>query len=262
MAVAYTKDSAYAQEARKWEATHTEYGAPGRPLVFQEYPKRLYKALTMQGAFESIEVTDENEERNYQSRGFRAGQDHAIEALEAQQTEVAMVAANRAYHERSMSESARAEAQAYDNATLTTSRPFPRPRSGASRARNRRRPLMAFDPLMPEPQEYPKTIYVPVEPASVKAAPPVKVDEPTMAITVHSPEEEARALKGEPLEQADDSKVSEPTTQERQAYEKVVAYERQNLSPSQQARAENGAKAPARKAKAAKPSKAAKKSKR
>lgn len=119
---------------------------------------------------------------------------------------------------------------------------------------------MAFDPLQPEPQEYPKTIYVPVDPQPVKAAPPVKVDEPTMAIVVNSPEEEARALKGEPLQQADDSKVSEPTTQERQAYEKVVAYERQNLSPSQKARAEKAT--PARKAakkvtkKAAKPSKA------
>ncbi|MDQ3170231.1 MAG: hypothetical protein M3Q55_08855 [Acidobacteriota bacterium] len=116
---------------------------------------------------------------------------------------------------------------------------------------------------MPKPQEYPKTIYVPVDPAPIKVAPPVKVDEPTMAIVVNSPEEEARALKGEPLEQVDDSRVSEPTTQERQAYEKVVAYERQNLSPSQKARAEQAA--PARKAskkaaKSAKKAKAGKKS--
>ncbi|MDQ3170230.1 MAG: hypothetical protein M3Q55_08850 [Acidobacteriota bacterium] len=116
MGVAYTKDSAYAQEARKWEATHTEYGAPGRPFVFQEYPKRLYKAKGGD-EFESIEVADANDERNYQSRGFRAGQDHALEALRAQQTSVAEAAANRAYHERSMSEQARAEAQAYDDAT-------------------------------------------------------------------------------------------------------------------------------------------------
>lgn len=117
MPVVYTKDSAYATEARKWEATHTEYGAPERPYVYREYPKRLYKALAMQGEFESIEVTDENEERNYQSRGFRSGQDHALEALETQQTVVATAAANRAFHEQRMSEKARAEAQAYDDST-------------------------------------------------------------------------------------------------------------------------------------------------
>lgn len=118
MGVAYSKDSAYAQEARKWEATHTEYGPPGRPYEYREYPKRLYKARDAQGReFESVEVTDAHEERNYLSRGFCAGQDKAIEALLGEQTSVAEAAANRAFHEQRMSDRARAEAQAADDAT-------------------------------------------------------------------------------------------------------------------------------------------------
>lgn len=118
MGVAYTPDSAYAQEARKWESTHTQYGPPGRRYEFQEFPKRLYKAKDAQGReFESVEAADENEERNLLSRGFRAGQDKAIDALLEQQHDVAEAAANRAYHEQRMSEKARAEAQAADEAT-------------------------------------------------------------------------------------------------------------------------------------------------
>lgn len=118
MGVVYTPDSAYAKEAVKWEATHTSYGPPGRPYEYREYPKRVYKALDAQGReFESVEVTDENEERNLLSRGFCVGQDNAVAAFLAGQTSVAEAAANRAYHEQRMSEKARAEAQAYDAST-------------------------------------------------------------------------------------------------------------------------------------------------
>lgn len=117
---------------------------------------------------------------------------------------------------------------------------------------------MEFDPLTPAPQEYPKTVYV----DAAKPAPQQK--EGKVALTVNSPEEEARALKGEPLEAIKTDVIPEPTIQERQAYEKVVAYERQNLSPSQKARADKAAKAkPAAKAvkKASKPAKKAGKKK-
>lgn len=107
-----------------------------------------------------------------------------------------------------------------------------------------------MNPINPEPEQYPKTVYV----DAPKPAAPVK--EPKVAIVVNSPEEEARALKGEPVEaMPSPDRVPEPTVQERQAYEKVVAYERQNLSPSQKARLEQAeasapraAKKPARKA--------------
>lgn len=121
--------------------------------------------------------------------------------------------------------------------------------------------LDALDPLAPPPQEYPKTVYV----DAAKPAPDRR--EGQIALTVNSPEEEKRALAGEPLEEIKTDVIPEPTIQERQAYEKVVAYERQNLSPSQKARADKAAKSqPARKAskasKAAKPvRKAAKKAK-
>jgi hypothetical protein len=115
---------------------------------------------------------------------------------------------------------------------------------------------MAFDPtvdpLKPEPQEYPKTVYV----DAAKPAPQSNRTEGQVALVVNSPEEEARALKGEPLEAIKTDVIPEPTIQERQAYEKVVAYEQQNLRPSQKARLEN-AKPKAAPKKAAKPVKKA-----
>lgn len=106
---------------------------------------------------------------------------------------------------------------------------------------------MAFDPLAPAPQEYPKTVYVDAP------KPAMEQKEGKVALTVNSPEEEARALAGKPLDDIKVDRVPEPTIQERQAYEKVVAYERQNLSPSQKARLENDAASKPSSKKAAKP---------
>jgi len=116
--LAYTKDSAYAQERVKHEALHTDLGPPGRPYEYREYPKRLYKAKDAQGReFDAVDVGSETEEQNMLSRGFRAGRDHAIEALLARQKDVAEAAANRAWHEQRMSEKARREAAEADDAT-------------------------------------------------------------------------------------------------------------------------------------------------
>lgn len=118
MPLAYTPESAYAQERVKWESQYTSLGPPGRPYEHQEYPKRLYKALDAQGReFEPIDVGSDTEEQNMLSRGFRAGRDHAIEALLARQKDVAEAAANRAFHEQRMSDKARREAAAADDAT-------------------------------------------------------------------------------------------------------------------------------------------------
>jgi hypothetical protein len=119
---------------------------------------------------------------------------------------------------------------------------------------------MAFDPqldpLAPPPQEYPKTVYV----DAAKPAPQSNRTEGQVALVVNSPEEEQRALAGEPLEAPVEDRIPEPTIQERQAYEKVVAYERQSMTPGAKARADKLASKAAPKASKAQPvRKAAKK---
>ena len=89
----------------------------------------------------------------------------------------------------------------------------------------------SIDPLAPPPQEYPKTVYV----DAAKPAPPQRTDG-QVPVVVHNPEQEKRALAGEPLDAPVADRIPEPTIQERQAYEKVVAYERQNMSRPEQAR--------------------------
>jgi hypothetical protein len=121
MGLAYTKDSAYAKERVKWESQHTDLGPPGRPYEYQEYPKRMYKAGRVNGItpgiVEAITVESEVEERNMLSRGYRVGQDTALEALHAADQAVAEAAANRAFHEQRMSDKARREAAAADEVT-------------------------------------------------------------------------------------------------------------------------------------------------
>lgn len=106
----------YAEEMRKHEAYHTSFGAPGRPYVFQEFPLRLYKAVS--GArgveFEGFTVNDANEQRNMQSRGYCLSQAEAMEALEREQLEHGKLAAERNWeiaHGR-VSEKAAAEVRA------------------------------------------------------------------------------------------------------------------------------------------------------
>lgn len=97
--VAITQDSNYAKELRKYEATHTQYGPPGRPYVYREYPKRLYKAAYEVGKGTQIvgfmDVQNEEEERRYAADGFHFGQDKAMAAIQRQQTEFATLAAER-----------------------------------------------------------------------------------------------------------------------------------------------------------------------
>lgn len=123
MAVQYSKDSAYAQEARKWEGQYSEYGPPGRPYQFMEFPKRLYKATRPVAGgsiqFDGRDAADENEERNLLSRGYRFGQDKAIEALEKADLYVAEATANRHFMDQRLGAAARAEAEAADNATAS-----------------------------------------------------------------------------------------------------------------------------------------------
>ncbi len=98
-AIDIPQSTEYAKEMRKWEAQHGRFGAPGRPYVFQEYPKRLYRAehVTGEGVkiVEAQTAEDALQERNLQSRGFYFGQDKAFEAVRAQQTEFGKLAAER-----------------------------------------------------------------------------------------------------------------------------------------------------------------------
>jgi len=92
------QNTPYAEEMRKHEAHFTQFGAPGKPYVFQEFPKRLYKALRLETGgigYEGFTVNDETEQRNMQSRGFSLSQALAFEALEREQAEHGKLAAER-----------------------------------------------------------------------------------------------------------------------------------------------------------------------
>lgn len=111
----------YAEEVLKHEFDDFRIGGErGRrgPRVFKEFPKMLYKAGRNDvGKVEILEthtVGDEDEQRNLQSRGFHVTQEAALEGFNAEARDLAKLAANRAYQERTMSDTARAEAQAYE----------------------------------------------------------------------------------------------------------------------------------------------------
>jgi len=113
VAILFGQDSPYAAERRKWEATHTEFGPGGKPWVYREYPVMLTKAShPPQGGppvFEHRPAADEQEERNWLSRGFVRGADKALERLEAQELEFAKLAAEREAEKRRLSARAVAE---------------------------------------------------------------------------------------------------------------------------------------------------------
>lgn len=122
MPVVHAPETAYAQEMRKWEATHTQYGAPGRPYTFQPFPTRMYRASRPKAGgppiFDGQTANDEHEQRNLESRGFVVGgQAAALDALEKTEFAHAELHANRLYQEQRMSDKARAEADAVDQAT-------------------------------------------------------------------------------------------------------------------------------------------------
>lgn len=117
--------SSYAREMAKWEMGYSPYGPPGRPreaIGFQSHPLVMYRMQrsATNGDFQVVHYTtaaNEAEERNYRSRGYYGSQTEAIEAIQADEQARAVAAAERAFHEQHMSEKARAEAQAADDAT-------------------------------------------------------------------------------------------------------------------------------------------------
>lgn len=121
MAVEHGTSSQYAIEMRKWEAYPTQYGPPGRPYQFHEFPKRMYRAERTDKGIQIVDARDVNnsdEQRNLESRGFCFGQDRAIAAIQAEHVEHGTLAAEREYairHGR-LSESAVSEVRAAEEA--------------------------------------------------------------------------------------------------------------------------------------------------
>src|SRR5439155_26606153 len=122
MGMLWSPDSDYSKERRKWESTHSEFGPPGRPLTFQEFPLMVYRAKRADAGGKPILehhiVGDEQEERNMLSRGFVRGPEQAIARLEYHEQELARAAAERAYADPRLSGKAKPEAAKADEATI------------------------------------------------------------------------------------------------------------------------------------------------
>ncbi len=117
--IVIAENSAYAEEMVKHEAHFTRFGRPQRPYVFQEFPKRIYKAVKGERGgieYEGFTVHDETEQANMQSRGYALSQTLALEALEREHTEHGKLAAERNYEAGRMSEKAVAEMRAAEAA--------------------------------------------------------------------------------------------------------------------------------------------------
>jgi len=120
MGVTYSQDSAYAKEVVKHEATHTQYGPPGRPYQYYPLPTRMYKAGRVNdgpvGIVESATAESEAEIDRYVALGFVAGgQLAAITAFERYQFEMAEAAAARNFTDKNMSDKAKAEVNAFES---------------------------------------------------------------------------------------------------------------------------------------------------
>jgi hypothetical protein len=135
--IAVGASSEYAKELQKHEALHTQFGPPGRPYVYREFPKRLYRATRRETGngidYEGFTVNDEHEERNMQSRGFALSQSEALEALTREQTEHGKLAAERNFEiargrisERAAKEVRAAEADHTGHLPEVTAKPIRR----------------------------------------------------------------------------------------------------------------------------------------
>ena len=134
MALLISPDTAYGKEMWKWDhhqgETHpSDPSIRGmRPQSFQPYPAQMYKATQKNPwKFETARVNDENEQRNWESRGFVAGgQQAAADAFDKSMSDLALAAAHRNYEDRNISEPARAEVNAAEQASATHLGEIPR----------------------------------------------------------------------------------------------------------------------------------------
>ncbi len=122
MGILHSQEGSYSKERCRWEAGPTEFGPGLKPFVQQDYPKMLSRAgRTTKGVPVIVDhqiAESDVMEANLLSRGFRVGEDAALELLHAEDREHAKLAANRAYTDRAMSPRAQAEAAAIDDQTI------------------------------------------------------------------------------------------------------------------------------------------------
>lgn len=121
MGVIHGQDSEYAKEMRAWNAQHSEFGPPGRPYVYREYPTMMYRVgrnAQGQTAVLDKQVAETPMEReNLESRGFlHGGVKVAWEAFEAHERELATLAAERHFELQRMSEGAQRDVAAVEAA--------------------------------------------------------------------------------------------------------------------------------------------------
>lgn len=94
----------YAQEMRKWESTHTKFGPPGRPYVYAEFPRAMYRCKYVIGKGivkdEMHTVQNDDELQNMASRGFHPSLALAARAIEREHTEHGKLAAERDFEIR------------------------------------------------------------------------------------------------------------------------------------------------------------------
>lgn len=126
MGLIITPDSAYGREQWRWEHSQAESITVGnhtvrgeRAVGYQPYPAMFYLVTQKNPwAYEQAIAHDEHEARNLQSRGFVAGGvQAACAAFDAEQQEHAVLAAARNWEDRNLSEKARAEVDAAEQAS-------------------------------------------------------------------------------------------------------------------------------------------------
>jgi len=123
--IQWNRASPYAREMAKWEMDSHEYGPPGRPRGshggHQPFPAMFYKVKRSATGGrveveERQEATDDAAARNLYSRGFYNGLAEAAAALDESEQTDAVLAANRNFNDRNMSDRAKAESQAAEDA--------------------------------------------------------------------------------------------------------------------------------------------------
>lgn len=141
MSLIVSPDTPYGKELWKWDhrqdETHpSDANIRGmRPASFQAYPAMLYKATQKNPwQFEEKTVADEVAERLAIGQGFvPGGKAEAAKAFDARQQDLAVSAAHRNYEDRHVSERARAESDAVEQASSVHLGEIPRtpiPRRG------------------------------------------------------------------------------------------------------------------------------------
>lgn len=134
MGMLISPDTAYGREIWKWDhhkgETHpsdpTIRGM--RPSAYEPYPAMMYRATQKNPwRFEHEIAKDETMQRNLESRGYVAGgMQAAADAFDKGTQDLAVAAAHRNYEDRNISEKARAEVNAAEEASATHLGEIPR----------------------------------------------------------------------------------------------------------------------------------------